>query len=152
MWTAAAEENVAMCPLIDVDELPAVDRMCEKFPDTPVVIDHFARIGGDGQFRDADIKLLCSLARHKRVYVKVSAFYYLGAKKPPYTDVLPMIRRLLDCFGPHRLMWATDSPFQVMPPHSYKASLELIRDRLDFASASDRQWILEGTAAKLFFG
>jgi predicted TIM-barrel fold metal-dependent hydrolase len=151
IWTAAAEERLAMCPLIDVDELPAVDRMCEKFPDTPVVIDHFARIGGDGQFRDSDIQLLCSLARHKKVHVKVSAFYYLGAKQPPYVDVLPMIRRLMDSFGPERLMWATDSPFQVMPPHTYKASLELVRDRLDFASASDRQWILERTAAKLFF-
>lgn len=151
MWSAAAEERVAMCPLIDVDDLAAVDRMCGKFPETTVVIDHFARIGGDGQFRDSDIERLCSLARHKRVYVKLSAFYYLGAKQPPYLDVLPMIRRLLDKFGPERLMWATDSPFQVMPPHTYKASFELVRDRLDFASSADLEWILERTAASLFF-
>jgi predicted TIM-barrel fold metal-dependent hydrolase len=151
MWAAAAKEGIAMCPLIDVDELPAVDRMCEKFPDTTVVIDHFARIGGDGQFRDSDIKLLCSLARHPHVHVKTSAFYYLGAKKPPYTDVLPMIRRLVEEFGPQRLMWASDNPFQVQPPHTYEASLALIRDRLDLVSPDDRQWILERTAAKLFF-
>ncbi|MCI0363236.1 MAG: amidohydrolase [Phycisphaerales bacterium] len=151
MWSTAAEERLAMCPLIDADDLVAVDRMCGKFLDTPVVIDHCARIGGDGKFRDSDIQRLCSLARHKQVDVKLSAFYFLGAKQPPYTDVLPMIRCLLDSFGPERLMWATDSPFQVMPPHSYKASLELIRDRLEFASPSDRQWILERTAAKLFF-
>jgi predicted TIM-barrel fold metal-dependent hydrolase len=115
------------------------------------VIDHFARIGGDGQFRDSDIELLCSLARHPHVHVKTSAFYYLGAKKPPYTDVLPMIRRMVECFGPQRLMWASDNPFQVQPPHTYEASLALVRDRLDFLSAADRQWLLERTAAKLFF-
>ncbi len=151
MWTAAAEERLAMCPLIDVDELPAVDRMCGAFPETTVVIDHFARIGGDGQFRESDIQRLCNLARHRHVYVKLSAFYYLGAKKPPYTEVLPMIRQLINGFGPQRLMWASDNPFQVQPPHTYEASLALIRDRLDFVSPSDRQWILERTAASLFF-
>jgi predicted TIM-barrel fold metal-dependent hydrolase len=151
MWSAGAELGVAMCPLIDPDDLPAVDRMCEKFPDTPVVIDHFARIGGDGQFRDSDIKLLTSLARHKRVHVKLSAFYFLGRKQPPYTDVLPMIRRLIESFGPQRLMWASDNPFQVQPPHTYKASLDLVLDHLDFLPPPDRQWILQRTAAKLFF-
>jgi predicted TIM-barrel fold metal-dependent hydrolase len=151
MWTAAAEEELAMCPLIDVEDLPAVDRMCRAFPETRVVIDHFARIGGDGKFRESDIQELCNFAKHPHVYVKLSAFYFLGAKQPPYTDVLPMIRRLLDSFGAKRLMWATDSPFQVQPPHTYQASLQLIRDRVDFASPDDLAWILGGTAASLFF-
>lgn len=151
MWTAAAEERLAMCPLIDADDLPAVDRMCRAFPNTPVVIDHCARIGGDGQFREADIQALCKLSQHPRVYVKLSAFYFLGAKQPPYTDVLPLLNRLVAAYGPKRLMWATDSPFQVLPPHSYKASLGLIRDHLTTVSPSDRQWILERTAASLFF-
>jgi predicted TIM-barrel fold metal-dependent hydrolase len=151
MWTTAAEERLAMCPLIDADDLPAVDRMCRAFPDTPVVIDHCARIGGDGEFRESDVQQICSLAAHQHVYVKLSAFYFLGAKQPPYIDVLPMIRRLLDSYGPERLLWASDSPFQVQPPHSYQASLELIRDRLEFASPRDREWILGRTAAALFF-
>ena len=151
LWATAAQERIAMCPLIDADDLPAVERMCRAFPDTPVVIDHCARIGGDGQFRDSDMRQLCAFAKHRHVYVKLSAFYFLGAKQPPYTDVLPMIRRLLDAFGPERLMWASDNPFQVQPPHSSQASLELIRDRLDFATSSDKQWLLRRTAESLFF-
>ena len=34
-----------MCHLINPEYLPSVDRMCESHRDTPVVIDHFARIG-----------------------------------------------------------------------------------------------------------
>jgi predicted TIM-barrel fold metal-dependent hydrolase len=151
MWAAGAKDRIAMCPLIDPDDLPAIDRMCSAFPETPVVIDHFARIGGDGQYREANVRQLCDLAKHRHTYVKLSAFYFLGAKRPPYTDVLPMIRRLVDAFGPERLMWATDSPYQVQSPHNYQASLELIRDRLDGVSQSDRQWILGRTAASLFF-
>jgi predicted TIM-barrel fold metal-dependent hydrolase len=150
MWTAGAKERIAMCPLIDADDLPAVDRMCRAFPETPVVIDHFARIGGDGQFRDAELRQLCAFARYPNAYVKTSAFYYLGAKRPPYTDVLPMIRQLIDAFGPERLMWASDNPFQVQPPHTYQASLELIRNQLD-ATPVERDWLLRRTAESLFF-
>ena len=151
MWTTAAAERLAMCPLIDADDLPAIDHICRAFPDTPVVIDHCARIGGDGQFREPDVRKLCDLAKHRHTHVKLSAFYHLGAKRPPYADLLPMIRRLVDAFGPKRLMWATDCPFQLQSPHGYRVSLELIRDRLDFVSPSDRQWMLGRTAASLFF-
>ena len=151
MWQCAAEEGLAMCHLIDAEDLPATDRMCDKNPDTPVVIDHFARIGHDGTFNAQELKNLCNLARFKNTYLKLSAFYYLGAKRPPYTDLAPMIRQVLDAFGPERLMWATDAPFQVDPPHTYRASIELIRDHLDFLTARDKEWLLKKTAQRVFF-
>ena len=83
--------------------------------------------------------------------MKVSAFYALGKKRAPYTDLLPMIRRLLDAFGPERLMWASDCPYQVQGEHTYAASVELIEKHLDFLSAEDRARILRDTAAGFFF-
>jgi predicted TIM-barrel fold metal-dependent hydrolase len=150
MWKCGAQEGLAMCHLINPDALPAVDRMCEGFPDTPVVIDHFARVGVDGQIREADVDALCRLARHKNTAVKLSAFYALGRKEPPYLDLVPMIRRLLDAYGPQRLMWATDCPFQVVA-QTYSQSIELVRDRCDFLSKEDREWILRRTAERVFF-
>jgi predicted TIM-barrel fold metal-dependent hydrolase len=151
MWKCGADEQLAMCPLINPQYLPAVDRMCRRFPDTPVVIDHFARIGIDGQFRKADLDNLCGLARHKNVHVKVSAFSALGKKESPYLDLAPMIRRVLDAFGPERLMWATDGPWQMMGGHTYKDSIDLIRVRLDSLTDDDRQWLLRKTAQRVFF-
>ena len=81
----------------------------------------------------------------------MSAFYALGKKHAPYTDLGPMIRRLLSAFGPERLMWATDCPFQVENGHTYRDSIDLIRERLDFLTASDRKWLLGGTAQRVFF-
>jgi predicted TIM-barrel fold metal-dependent hydrolase len=152
IWRCGAEERLAMCHLVDPDSLPAIDRMCAKYPETPVVIDHFARIGVDGQIREADVSSLCRLARHKNTSVKVSAFYVLGKKQPPYLDLAPMVRRLLDAFGRERLMWATDCPYQIQPGHTYSHSIELIRDRLDFLTDDDRQWLLRKTAERVFFG
>jgi predicted TIM-barrel fold metal-dependent hydrolase len=151
MWKCGADENLAMCHLVNPDALAAIDRNCEKFPDTPVVIDHFARIGVDGTIRDRDLAALCRLARHPKTFVKLSAFYALGAKKSPYLDLVPMIRRLLDAFGPERLMWATDCPYQVQEGHTYADSIALVRDRLDDLSEGDRQWLLRKTAEKVFF-
>jgi predicted TIM-barrel fold metal-dependent hydrolase len=125
--------------------------MCTRFGDTPVVIDHFARIGVNGEIRDADVAALCSLAKHKHTTVKLSAFYALGKKASPYLDLVPMIRRVLDAFGVDRSMWASDSPYQIGGGHTYAASIELVRDRLDDLSEGDRQWLLRKTAEKVFF-
>ena len=149
MWTCGAEEGIAMCHLIDPEYLPSVDAMCRKHPETPVVIDHFARIGIDGQIRKADLDRLCDLAKYKRTYVKISAYYALGEKQAPYKDLLPMIRRVLDAFGPERAMWASDGPFQVVEGHQYKPSIDLIKNME--LSDGDRQWLLQKTAEKVFF-
>ena len=150
MWKTAADTRQAMCCLIDAKDLPAVDQMCTAYADTPVVIDHFARIGADGELRDADIASLCKLARHKHAFVKISAFYALGKKQPPHLELAPMIKRLFEAYGPERLMWASDSPYQLQKGNNYAASIELVRDRLDFLSADDRQWLLRKTAEKVF--
>lgn len=151
LWKCGAETGQAMCCLIDPSHLPGVAAMCEKHPETPVVIDHFARIGADGMIREADLANLCGLAKHKKVHVKISAYYALGKKLPPYDDLLPMIRRVLDAFGPERCMWASDAPYQVQDAHTYRASISLIRDRLEGLSDGDRQWLLRKTAEKVYF-
>ena len=151
LWKAGGESGQAMCCLIDAADLPGVAAMCAKHPQTPVVIDHFARIGVDGTIRDREVAELCALARHKRTHVKLSAYYALGKKMPPHDELLPMIRRVLDAFGPERCMWASDAPYQIGPPNTYEASIALIRDRLGSISAGDREWLLRKTAEKVFF-
>lgn len=151
MWKCGASEGLAMCHLIDAKFLPSIDQMCRKYPTTPVVIDHFARIGVDGKIRKSDLDNLCALAKHKTVSVKISAYYALGKKKAPYNDLSHMIRRCLDAFGPERLMWASDGPFQVVDGHEYEPSIDLIKSGLDYLTDSDRQWLLRKTAERVFF-
>ncbi|MFN0054535.1 MAG: amidohydrolase family protein [Planctomycetales bacterium] len=151
MWKRGAQSGQAMCCLIDAKHLPEVDAMCKKHPQTNVVIDHFARIGVDGMVRDADVAALCQLARHPRVTVKLSAYYALGKKQPPYLDLVPMIRKVLDAFGPERCMWASDAPYQVQGEHTYPASFELLHKRLDSLSEGDKEWLLRKTAERVYF-
>lgn len=151
MWRCGAEEGLAMCTLIDPAALERLDQMCAQWPQTPVVIDHFARIGVDGQIRQADVERLCRMARHKQTHVKVSAFYALGKKKPPYGDMTPVIRALLAAYGPERLMWGSDCPYQLVEGQTYQDSIAVVRDRLDDLSEGDRDWLLRRTAEKVYF-
>jgi predicted TIM-barrel fold metal-dependent hydrolase len=151
LFKAGARNNQAMSCLIDPDGLPELDRMCAEHKDTPVIIDHLCRIGADGTIRDKDVDALCAMAKHRKVMVKVGAFYALGKKKAPYTDLGPMIQKVVKAFGAKRCMWESDCPFQVQGGHTYKDSLDLVRKHLDFLTADDRDWLLGKTAEQFFF-
>ena len=152
LWRKAARDGLAVCPLVNPPDIGFIDALCERFPDTKVVVDHFARVGISGTIQPDPLDALCRLARWNNTHVKTSAFYALGKKSPPYQDLTPMIRRVVDAFSPQRLMWASDCPYQVQAPHSYEASIALIRDHLDFLSDTDRNWMLRDTADRVFFG
>ena len=151
MWSSGADQGLAMCLLMNPEYLPEVIKMCKRFPRTSVVIDHFARIGVDGNIRRQQLDSLCRLADYEHVTVKTSAFYALGKKQAPYQDLSTMIRRVHGAFGAQRLMWASDCPYQVQAPHTYADSINLIRSGLDFLSKDDIAWMLRGTAERVYF-
>ncbi len=151
MWACGADQNLALCCLINPNALPALDRMCDDFPETPVVIDHMCRIGATGEINVDELQALCDMAKHKRLTVKVSAFYALGQKRPPYHDLVPTIRQIYESFGPERLMWASDAPFQVAGQHTYQASIDVVQSGLDFLKPVDLEWMLCKTAERVFF-
>lgn len=151
MWKIGAEENLSMCCLTDPESLLYIETLCKENPETPVVIDHFARIGMTGSVDRKQLDSLLALAKYPKTYVKTSAFYALGAKSPPYTELGPMIKELRDTFGSERLMWGSDCPYQVQGDHSYAASVALIEEKLDFLSEVDKTNIMRKTAEKVFF-
>ena len=151
MWQTAAETRQPMCCLVNPVNLPEVAAACQRHPDTPVVIDHFGRVGIDGQIREAEVDQLCALAKHRQVKIKISAYYALGKKKPPHHELIPMIKRLYEVFGAHRLMWASDCPYQLDGENNYQASIALIRDVIDFVTDDERRQLLRTTAEETFF-
>jgi predicted TIM-barrel fold metal-dependent hydrolase len=152
MWGLGADRELVMELQIRPGFFEEVDRMCRRFPATRVVIEHMAMIGAEDATPDlSDVEALCGLARHKRLAVKLSGFYALGHKAPPHFELLPMIRRLYEAFGPRRLMWGSDAPYQTLAGNNYASSLALIRDHLDVAGEEEKAWILRRTAERMFF-
>jgi predicted TIM-barrel fold metal-dependent hydrolase len=148
LWEHAARLGVAICPLVAADFLGTLDPMCEKHPETVCVIDHFGHVDPE---KPDTVAALVRLARHQNVYVKVSGFYKFGDRKPPYDDLVPMIRSVIDAFGPQRLMWGSDCPYQLNDGNTYADAIGLMRRSLDELSENDRRGILRDTAARVFF-
>lgn len=151
MFTTAAKYNLALSFLMSPPDLPEIDRMCGSHADTPVILDHFALVGRQMMFVEDEIRALCAMAKHHRVMVKLGGFYSLGDKTPPYRDMLPLIQRVVDAFGPERCMWESDAPLQTKNGHTFEAAVAVIRDHADFLSVSDRHQILVKTAENFFF-
>jgi predicted TIM-barrel fold metal-dependent hydrolase len=150
LWKLCGEYDLAVCPLIQPNDVSVIDKLCQRFPETTVVVDHMARIGIKNPASSEQVYQLCGLAKHPKVYVKTSAFYAMGSP-PLYQAVLPTIQRLVECFGARRLMWASDCPFQVVGGHDYQSSIDVIRKGCTFLSTSDRLAILRDTAHDVFF-
>ena len=146
----AGELGMALCALVDPERLPEIARAAAAFPGTAFVVDHLARIGAGRPIEQAHIDALCALARYPNCFVKVSAFYALGDKRPPHDDLIPMIRQVYEAFGPDRLMWASDCPYQV-DNETYEDGISLVRDRLEFLTDDDKAALLTENAQRVFF-
>jgi len=168
MWETAAETRQAMCGLVNMDDLDGWEELVAAHPRTVAVIDHFCRIGVDGSVPQEAVQRLCKLAEYSNLHVKLSAFYALGQATPPYDDMLPFVRQLVDAFGSERVMWGSDCPYQLHqhnPPFNpnavevaakgegrYDDSISVIRDRASsFLSTDEQEDILSRTAQRIFF-
>ena len=151
MFRMSAAEDLPLSFLCGATDLPEIDRMCARHGDAPVIVDHLARLGPATGATPDDVDALCALARHPRTMVKVSAFAALSQDGPPCLDMLPIVRRVLDAFGPERCMWASDSPLQTVAPHSYETSVGLLAEHADFLSEGDLALLLRGTAERVFW-
>src|SRR5262249_54928550 len=78
MFATAARTGQVLSCLVNPVDFPEIDRMCRRFPDTTVIIDHFGRVGVNGTIDPQELDALCAFARHPRVLMKVGAFYALG--------------------------------------------------------------------------
>ncbi len=155
MFETAANHGLALSFLMGPDDLPEIDRMCSRYPDTRVVIDHVAgiRVRG-GSVNDRQVGALCGLARHRNVTVKLGPFHVLSEQPPPFLDLLPLLHRVIEAFGPERCMWETDvgGPVPMSEPEAvYAATVELVLEHADFLSDGDREWVLFRTAEGVFF-
>jgi 2-pyrone-4,6-dicarboxylate lactonase len=83
----------------------------------PVVIDHMGRPDvSKGVKSQAFTRFLDFLEEHPDIWVKVSCPERLTAAGPPYDDVAPFARTLVERFS-ERVLWGTDWPHPNMKSH-----------------------------------
>ncbi len=93
----------------DAKDLPHYADLLERMP-CPYVIDHMARVPVTQGVEQEPFQQLLRLMGDERCWVKISGAERLTADgPPPYDDVVPFARALIDA-APDRVLWGTDWP------------------------------------------
>lgn len=125
------------------DDLREVAR---RFPRLVVLVNHLAVVMLHPGGVDEGLRLVLDREDLPNLLVKVSGYYY-GHDRPwdyPYLDRLPLVRAFYDSWGPDRMVWSSDWP-SLLPHHSYRQAVQLLRDHVDFLSAEELARIQGGT-------
>jgi len=144
----------------DEHQLQALASVISEYPDLTVVLNHlgFCQSGFAcdewGRPRlQADIpprslEIVEKLARHSNVVALFSGHYAFSREEFPYEDLRIVSERLLDAFGPERLLWASDWPWIKEEP-GYCELLEMVERHLPGLSADEVDLVMGGNAQRV---
>ena len=98
----------------DAEQIPGHRELFDRL-DAPFIIDHMGRVKASGGLDQEPFRFLRELlAGEERAWVKVSGAERLTVSGPPYEDVAPLARALIDV-APDRILWGTDWPHPNVP-------------------------------------
>ena len=108
LWPAADEARLPVFVWAP-GQLASLVRVLERHPTLMLVIDHLnLPMTGTASQVAAEVRALTGLARFPRAAVKASALPCLASDPYPYPSLRPLVRQVVDAFGPERVFWGTD--------------------------------------------
>jgi L-fuconolactonase len=152
LLAAAQAAEVPVFLQLNADEHPGdmalLEQVARAHPDLALIVDHMGvtlpgEPGADGARGRAELRTLDRLAALPNVRLKWCHMIRLSAEPYPYRDLLDELHRLVDVFGPERIMWGSDWTIDV-GWNSWAESLFCIREDAGLG-AEDKAWILGGT-------
>lgn len=147
---AVAAAGLVYDVLIRPAHLPAACALAEALPELPLVLDHGAKppiAAGGWEPWSSD---LAALAAHQQVTVKLSGL----VTEAPWdrwraAGIERYARRLVEAFGPDRVMWGSDWPVCTLAA-TYAEVLELAEQAIADLGAAERAAVLGGTATRVY--
>lgn len=147
---AVRDAGLAYDILIRPRELPAALEMARSFPDMRLVVDHLAKppiASGKIDEWEAQMEPYRELAH---VCCKLSGMVTEAdwtSWKP--ADLRPYVERVIDIFGPERVMYGSDWPVCLLAG-SYGAVKRALEEVLPPLSADDRAAVFGGNAIRFY--
>jgi L-fuconolactonase len=138
-WDAAERYDVPIMVFAPHAVLK-LGEIAERHPGLRMIIDHMGLSTAlKGKPLAPAVENLLKLARLPNVAVKVSALPCYIDESYPFSTLHPLVRRVVDGFGPRRCFWGTDLSHL---PCAYEQCLTLFTEELKFLSESDKEWIM----------
>lgn len=147
LWERARSLKIPLCAIAGFDQVPRLRAPLERFADLPLALDHLGLPRLDEGPPYEAIRPLFELARFPNLFLKFSSVSLYAARKGKSTP-REFFSRLLDRFGPQRMMWGSNFP--ATHDRTLKEQLELAQDDLSFVGDEGRRWLFGETALTLW--
>ena len=133
LWKKAGELGLIIELHIGPMYAAGAAEVIRRYPEVTVLIDHLAEphTGNPVQFAD-----VLDLAHFDRVYMKLSGLNHFSKDEPLYLEARPFTRRVIDAFGPDRMVWGSGTP-------------EIVDVHMEDFSEEDRNKVKGGNLARL---
>jgi predicted TIM-barrel fold metal-dependent hydrolase len=144
LFTAAERQGIPIMLLLQ-PHLEHASKIVRNHPDLRLIIDHLGLVQPNmllepGHEPFAQLPQVLALAAWRNVYVKLSGAVTLSKEPFPFADLWPHVHRLVEAFGPERLMWGSDFT-RARGIRTYAESIDFIRYTNEL-SESDKNLIL----------
>ena len=125
-------------------------KLVEALPEVTFVMDHIAKPGIAAGLRDPWWEEIGTLASFENVSCKISGV----ATEADHThwqasDLLPYIERVIEVFGPQRLMFGSDWPVMRLAI-GYPRWVEIVDEALASLSEAEKRLVFEGNARRIY--
>jgi L-fuconolactonase len=138
-WDAAERHGIPVMAFAP-QAVPRLGEIAERHPGLRLIIDHMGLSSAlRGKPLGTAVDRLLKLARRPNVAVKVSALPCYVDEPYPFPTLHPLVRRVVEAFGPRRCFWGTDLSHLPCP---YKQAVTLFTEEFDFLSGADKEWIM----------
>jgi predicted TIM-barrel fold metal-dependent hydrolase len=144
-WDAAERHDVPVMAFAP-NAVPKLGDIAERHPGLRMIVDHMGLSSAlRGQSLEPAVAHIIKLARLANVAVKVSALPCYVDEPYPFPALHPLVRRVVDAFGPQRCFWGTDLSHLPCP---YKQVVTLFTEEMKSLSGTELEWIMGRGIAK----
>jgi predicted TIM-barrel fold metal-dependent hydrolase len=142
-WFWPAAESLGVPVMVHAPErLPQIAEIALQHPKLALIVDHmgFARETSDDK-ANAGADRILALAKYPNVSVKVSAAPCYSSEPYPFRNLHEPLKRIIEGFGVRRAFWGSDVS-RVLAHCTYRQSVTMFTEELDFLSKGDLEWIM----------
>lgn len=150
VWAEAAQSDAAVFVFPKADQLSMIATLAQRYPDVQLVVDHMAFPDETTTPSAAPWGDFESLAEYENVAVKLSSLPRSSTEAWPYEDLWDYVRRLVEWFGPERLMLGSDYPWMDNWAE-YEKCLSWIEE-VPFLSAREYSYVAYRTFERIHSG
>ena len=169
VWRACADLGTPLTAILFMNQLPyllpLVKMLARMFPDLPILLDHGAMPFGMTQYevglaRQAGRPIVMPRPPHFGIDETIAIFEDVPNVHFKITEInferlaaedvraARIVRRMVDSFGPDRLMWGSDIGQSML--WDYEQKIAMARAAADFLSEEEAGKFLHGNAARVY--